>query len=399
MSFLSLIEPSITSHLTMVLLQALWQGLLVWLMVATVLRLLKKRSAALRYGASVTGLWVMLLLPVLTWFLVDVDHTATNTTEETGVVISVPEERIETPSVPIDLTQIDSVWTLGEDETVTETEPKFVEQQFDEAAFVPPVAEVKTSPTNPVDMPSLIIACIWLSGVLLLSIRLLMGYVWTLRVSFSRLPIDSDLRSRLQGIAAALGWKSMPRVFHSSRIKEAIVVGYLKPLVLIPITWTTQLTPEAIEAVIIHELTHIRRFDLWVILVQRIAETLLFFHPAVWSLSKRISYERELCCDAESARLLDSNLCYATALEQVARYLFEHSTPNSQTRQTNILSPTFGGQKMELLARVQHVLSLTSNAPRPPVKLHRHYHGLTMLMIPGRLVVLNVPWVLGLVYR
>ena len=73
-----------------------------------------------------------------------------------------------------------------------------------------------------------------------------------------------------------------------------------------------------IEAIIAHELAHIRRWDLWVNLLQRIIETLLFYHPAVWWLSSRIRLEREMCCDEIAARCFDRVL-YARSLESVAK--------------------------------------------------------------------------------
>ena len=127
-----------------------------------------------------------------------------------------------------------------------------------------------------------------------------------------------------------------------------MAVGFIRPVVLIPASWLTQLTPQMIEVIIAHELAHIRRSDLWVNLVQRIIETLLFYHPAVWWLSSRIRLEREMCCDEIAAECFDREL-YARSLESVAKI-----------GQGNLLMATSidGGKKMKLLNRIQYLLGL-----------------------------------------
>ena len=125
-----------------------------------------------------------------------------------------------------------------------------------------------------------------------------------------------------------------------------MAVGFIRPVVLIPASWLTQLTPQIIEAIIAHELAHIRRWDLWVNLVQRIIETLLFYHPAVWWLSGRIRLEREMCCDEIAAGCFDRAL-YARSLESVAGI-----GRGSPLMATSIN----GGKKMKLLNRIRYLL-------------------------------------------
>ena len=104
-------------------------------------------------------------------------------------------------------------------------------------------------------------------------------------------------------------------VFISPTILQAMAVGYLRPMVLLPAAMVTQMQPEMLEAVIAHELAHIRRFDLWINLGQRVAETLLFYHPAVWWLSICLRSERELCCDELAVKATGRRLAYASTLE------------------------------------------------------------------------------------
>src|SRR5262249_8883638 len=90
--------------------------------------------------------------------------------------------------------------------------------------------------------------------------------------------------------------------------------GWLRPVVMLPISAATGLTAEQLESVLAHELAHIRRHDYLVNLLQMAAETLLFYHPAVWWISTRIRHERELCCDDLAVRATGGALSYARAL-------------------------------------------------------------------------------------
>ena len=97
------------------------------------------------------------------------------------------------------------------------------------------------------------------------------------------------------------------------------MTGFLRPMVLLPAAWLVEMPPAMLEAVIAHELAHIRRFDLWVNLFQRLLETLLFYHPAVWWLSRRVRLAREMCCDELAAAATGERVVYASALELAAR--------------------------------------------------------------------------------
>ena len=90
-------------------------------------------------------------------------------------------------------------------------------------------------------------------------------------------------------------------------------------MVLLPSATLLGLTPEQLEAVIAHELAHIKRYDYLVNMLQMLVETLLFYHPAVWWLSARIRHERELCCDDLAVDSCGDALCYARALTRLER--------------------------------------------------------------------------------
>ncbi|HSG72033.1 MAG TPA: M56 family metallopeptidase, partial [Planctomycetaceae bacterium] len=203
---------------------------------------------------------------------------------------------------------------------------------------------------------SFLVIAIWITGVALQGIRLSMGYRRMRRWQTHVLPLPDSLLQRSSEFAARLGLSRFRRIYLSTHVREAMAVGFFRPIILVPASWLTQLPASTLEAVIAHELAHIRRFDLWVNLYQRTVETLLFYHPAVWWLSSRIRDERELCCDEIAARTTGKNLEYALALEDVARCVY---------RETPLLGMSFSGEKnMKLLKRVRHVLGLSTMAKR-----------------------------------
>src|SRR5213076_1329469 len=103
-------------------------------------------------------------------------------------------------------------------------------------------------------------------------------------------------------------------VVETTLVDVPMVVGWLRPAILLPVAALASLSTTQIEAILAHELAHIRRHDYAVNVLQAIVETLLFYHPAVWWLSNRIRVEREHCCDDVAVALFGNPLQYARAL-------------------------------------------------------------------------------------
>tara|TARA_R110002072_G_scaffold284006_1_gene447784 strand:+ start:979 stop:2757 length:1779 start_codon:yes stop_codon:yes gene_type:complete len=217
---------------------------------------------------------------------------------------------------------------------------------------------------------------VWLVGVVFCGARLLGGAWAIFRLRGQRTEIVPSLARRAQQIGRRFGLATTP-VFGSARIGEAAVVGFLRPVVLMPVSWLTSLPVDVLEAVIAHELAHIRRHDVWVNLFQCFVEALLFYHPAVWWLSNRIRVEREMCCDELAVEATSGPVSYAIALEHVGS-LSAHKTPN--------LAASFSGdQKMNLLRRVKNVLQPNDHAAKDPTWLA----GVSALMFPLFLVFVS----------
>jgi GWxTD domain-containing protein len=158
------------------------------------------------------------------------------------------------------------------------------------------------------------IPLLWSCGAGALSARVLL--VWILEFRRERLakPLEAEWRRRFELVAMAMSITQRWRAAVSDRIAVPQVSGVFRPLLLLPASALSNIPPEQLEAIVAHELAHIRRHDYLVNLFQTAVECLLFYHPAVWWLSSRIRQERELCCDAAAVGYCGDRASYARAL-------------------------------------------------------------------------------------
>src|SRR5260370_32674982 len=155
----------------------------------------------------------------------------------------------------------------------------------------------------------------WFLGVVILSLRTAGGLLLIERMRRKELkPLRRELYLRCIALQLKMGIERAIRYCECQRLDAPAVLGWFRPVVLLPVRALSGLTEEQIEAVIAHELAHIRRLDCLVNLFQIAAETLLFYHPAVWWVSQRIRAERENCCDDEAIFICGDALNYARAL-------------------------------------------------------------------------------------
>jgi beta-lactamase regulating signal transducer with metallopeptidase domain/uncharacterized protein YnzC (UPF0291/DUF896 family) len=161
----------------------------------------------------------------------------------------------------------------------------------------------------------------WFIGVVLLSLRPAAGFflVERLRVKKGN-AVTGALRSRCLDLQERLKLNRVVRYCESLQLEAPAVAGWFCPVVLLPVSALTGLTAQQLDAVIAHELAHVKRLDSFVNLFQIAAETLLFYHPAVWWLSKRIRAERENCCDDVAIVACGNAVEYARALATMAEW-------------------------------------------------------------------------------
>jgi beta-lactamase regulating signal transducer with metallopeptidase domain len=162
------------------------------------------------------------------------------------------------------------------------------------------------------------IVLLWLTGVALLQLRLIGGW-WRVRrlhrASLATTP--SAWQAMMEPLAKRLGLRHLVHVVETHAVDVPTVIGWWRPVILLPVGALAGLTPGQADAILVHELAHIRRHDYLVNALQHVTETLLFYHPAVWWISRRIRIEREHCCDAVVIQLCGDPIDYAEALAEL----------------------------------------------------------------------------------
>jgi beta-lactamase regulating signal transducer with metallopeptidase domain len=173
------------------------------------------------------------------------------------------------------------------------------------------------APETPASQPAGILWFVeaWFLGVVLLSLRTAGGLVLIERMRRKEIkPVAWELLEKCLVLQKRMGLERVIRYCECLRLDAPAVLGWVRPVVLLPARALTGLSEEQMEMIIAHELAHIRRLDCFVNLFQIGVETLLFYHPAVWWVSQRIRTEREHCCDDEAVALSGDALKYARAL-------------------------------------------------------------------------------------
>lgn len=313
------------------LLHAVWQGFALVLPTAVILHLLRSRSSAFRYRIGVSTLMIQVVLSAATfvWYYQPVaDHSPLSPATTVRYAMAIR-------------------W-----ETVAQTIPWHQQMQL----FL----------ENHLSQ----FVLIYLIGVGLFGLRLAGGWLYLQRLTqTANKPTNAIWMQLTDRLRSALMIRGVVQVRESARIAMPMVVGVLKPVLLLPIGLITNLTTREIEAVLAHELAHIKRHDYAVNLLQSVVEVLYFFHPALWWLSARVREEREHCCDdlAVAACGGDGRIL-AQALARVEELRLTHM------EQTPTLAMAFASKRQHLLHRVRRMLGV----PTRPFVSNGSLAGLTM---------------------
>jgi D-alanyl-D-alanine endopeptidase (penicillin-binding protein 7) len=161
----------------------------------------------------------------------------------------------------------------------------------------------------------------WLACVGALALRSACGLAWIARARRHG-GRNAHWQQRLSQLAARLGIRRAVSLRIVETLASPITAGWWRPVVLMPAALVARMPPELLEALLAHELAHVRRHDFLLNLLQNVVETLLFYHPAVWWLSRRIRQERELVADSIAAGLTGEPRKLALALSELEKMQF-----------------------------------------------------------------------------
>ncbi len=350
------------------LLHFLWQGAAVAMGLAVLLAAMRRRTSQARYIVCCAALTLMCLLPVATSIYC---RPAPNVNQIADIPLATTIVPADSPQVASDLDATETA--LVRDEALTNDSAASNEaatiSQAESPAAAGPTAEMMQVWEG--RLRTLIPWCVtvWLGGVFIRSLRLLV--IWW-RVQGMRrsgvTPVSPDVLAMVARLAARLRIARPVQLLHSTLVEVPTVIGWLRPVILLPVASLAGLSAFQLEAILVHELAHIRRWDYLINLLQNIAETLLFYHPAVWWVSGRIRQERENCCDDLAAALCADRVGYAEALVRME----ELRVPIG-----NLVLSARGGQ---LLPRVRRLLGASERDRLSPLW---QSGAITLLVVAG----------------
>ncbi len=303
------------------LLHFIWQCSLVALAAAAALWLARRRTPTVRYGLACAALAAMLVCPVVTGYVV------------------------ASGGSPMPIAGESASGSASGSQSASGDAPK-------SGPAVLRFMRVQSGGSPELSSLLTLIAWFWAGGVAVLTIRMAAG--WRRIRTLQRLALATDASAwqhAADRLAARLHVRTAVHVVETTLIDVPAVLGWLKPVILLPVAALASLSPAQVEAILAHELAHIRRADFVVNLVQTIAETLLFYHPAVWWISARIRAEREHACDDAALAICGDRGLYADALVRLEAG--RHDRP--------LVAPAATGGLMA--SRVRRVLGLKNDKP------------------------------------
>ncbi len=277
-----------THALGWALVDSLWQDALAAAGLAALLALIPVRAARARYALATLTLGLMLALPLTTALRVSgASPSTSDVVTATSPVAPGPMSGPGPQAVPAAPT------------------------------VLAPIAGRIRASIEPA-LPWVVL--VWLGGVVVLSLRLASGWLVTRQLgSVGTSSVPESCREAVARLAARLRISRPVRILESAVVQVPAVIGWLRPMILLPASALTGLTPLQLDALLAHELAHVRRYDYLLNLIQSVIETLLFYHPAVWWVSQQVREEREHCCDDLAVAVCGDAHFYARALLSMER--------------------------------------------------------------------------------
>jgi len=301
----NLLSTEIIQTLGWTLLHSVWQGVLILSLSVLVLNFIPSRLSHLRYVVALASLTTLLIASTATFFIL---NSKTGTAGNIAFTFSANAVRPE---------------------VVVPVNPTFLQQ-------------IQTVLQNNM----LYIVWGWIVGSLLFSLRVVGGSFYLSLIQRDSLDFKNEWPDRLKELSHQLGINSVVRLAESARIQAPLVLGYIKPIILLPAGMIAGLSTQQVEMVLVHELMHIKRHDYLVNVLQIIVESLFFFNPFVWMLSENIRKEREHCCDDAVIQHQGNAFVYAATLARL-----------EEVRLTKVtMGVAFAENKNQLLNRIRRLM-------------------------------------------
>jgi len=313
------------------LLHSVWEAFLISAIVVLILRFIPNKFSTARYITASLGLISIVLFSIGT--LIYLHATSNSLTTTTSAIVPVNALKITSHATPT---------PVG---TYLDRASAFIH------AYLP------------------LFLMVWIFGTLLFSLRILTGLVYVEKIRRESTLLQNRWSDRIQEIARQLKINRLISLAESSAIHVPVIIGHLKPIILIPLGMCSSLSVEQLETIFLHEIAHIRRKDYLVNLIQLVVEAVYFFNPFVWIVSGIMKREREHCCDDAVVQLHGNAKAYAHALATL-----------EELRLSKVgLSLSLAENKNQLLNRVKRLMENSV----------KHYSGRERI-IPAVLLVIGL---------
>jgi len=289
MSLNNFIPDDLIMAISGAILHSLWQGALISILLAFALLFVNKGSAKLRSALAYATMIAILGSSIITFsYLYDIDG---NKLELRSGPVKKATSNYIIPPAEMNLVSYGKERAVSLYRTTSQFIGKFYSANFN------------------------IVFAFWLVGMLFLTIRMMGGYFYTQRIKQKHTaPVADRWNKTVKRIADNIGVNKAINLFESPLIKQPVVIGYFKPVILMPIGMITGLPQDQIEAIFAHEIAHIKRSDYLINLFQSAIEILYFFNPAIWWISSVVRKEREYSCDDLAVAVSENNISLANAL-------------------------------------------------------------------------------------
>lgn len=314
--------PDFSGRLCLTLLHSLWQVALLVLVAWTLDRPWMRRSVQKSYALHVAALVMGLAAAPITFVLVGSSTPATVAGTENALdtrLHAIAPGAATLPDAAPATDESEQAPIAGRSPSVPDT-----------VVLTPVTSEMEESSAAWLRIASWL-AALYALGVLGMLARLAGGIWQAGRLGrAAELVADGPLVDGLNTLARKWSMRIVPALAQAERIIVPQVVGFVRPMILLPTSAITGLSTEELEMILAHELAHVRRWDMWVAGLQRLAEAVLFFNPALWCLSRRISTLREYCCDELACGAMsesggEGRTRYASALLRVVELKQSHA--------------------------------------------------------------------------
>ena len=311
----TLLSDHVIKALCNTLMHSLWQGVLLALIAGAIIIFTKKASAAFRYNLLI-GALTLFAFGVATTFIAQLQKPAANGASYVYSSTGLRPNAIQTTAAPA-------------------------------ISTVPVAGNITGSVIGYFNTHYNIVVLVWFLIICAKSVQMAIGLHGVSHLKRTKVAkVGEDWENRLLQLAKQLQIEQVIRLMESGIAKVPMVVGHLKPVILIPIGLINSLTANEVEAILIHELAHIRRRDYLVNLLQSLLEIVFFFNPAVLWISQLIKTERENCCDDLTIALSRNKESYIRALISCEEYLAAGAP----------YVMAFPGSKNTLLCRVNRII-------------------------------------------